>query len=191
MKNKFQIGDKVRFLNAEGHGVVTKIIDDNNVELENEYGFEEVFTVSELVSESKKEDYQTDNLAFSKQVNSKINADLKAQQTAELKRKFRHLDAYGQKDQDIIDLHIENLVDSHRGMSNFEILNIQMTHFRRFLNKSINKQHRKIVIIHGVGEGVLRQELRKELDNYFPNLEYYDASYQEFGMGATEIRLRN
>ena len=191
MKNNFQIGDKVRFLNAEGQGVVNKMIDDNSVELENEYGFEEVYDVTELVPERNKEDYQTDNLAFNKQVNSKINADLNAQQAEDLKRKFRHLDAYGQKDQDIIDLHIENLMDSHRGMSNFEILNVQMTHFRRFLNKSINKQHRKIVVIHGVGEGVLRQELRKELDNFFPNLEYYDASYQEFGMGATEIRLRN
>ena len=48
---------------------------------------------------------------------------------------------------------------------------------------------RKIVVIHGVGEGVLRHEIRKELDIYHPYFEYYDASYDQFGYGATEIRL--
>ena len=30
--NPFQVGDKVRFLNAEGHGIITKIINYNQVE---------------------------------------------------------------------------------------------------------------------------------------------------------------
>ena len=64
----------------------------------------------------------------------------------DLKKKFKHLDRYGNKERDIIDLHIENLIESHRGMNNSEILNIQMMHFRRFLNTSISKQHRKIVV---------------------------------------------
>ena len=190
MEINFKIGDKVRFLNADGFGVITKIISNDEVELENEFGFDEVFKVKELVAERKKEDYQTDNLAFNKQVNSKINSDANSKQSADLKRKFKHLDQYGNKDRDIIDLHIENLIDSHRGMSNGDILNVQMMHFRRFLNSSINKQHRKIVVIHGVGEGVLRQEIRNDLNQYHSHLEYYDASYQEFGYGATEIRLK-
>ena len=190
MESNFKIGDKVRFLNTDGFGVITKIISKDEVELENEFGFDEVFKVKELVAERKKEDYQTDNLAFNKQVNSKINSDANSKQSADLKRKFKHLDQYGNKDRDIIDLHIENLIDSHRGMSNGDILNIQMMHFRRFLNSSINKQHRKIVVIHGVGEGVLRQEIRNDLNQYHSHLEYYDASYQEFGYGATEIRLK-
>ena len=190
MESNFKIGDKVRFLNTDGFGVITKIISKDEVELENEFGFDEVFKVKELVAERKKEDYQTDNLAFNKQVNSKINSDANSKQSADLKRKFKHLDQYGNKDRDIIDLHIENLIDSHRGMSNAQILNIQMVNFRRFLNASINKQHKKIVIIHGVGEGVLRSEIRKELNYNHSHLEYYDASYQEFGMGATEIRLK-
>jgi dsDNA-specific endonuclease/ATPase MutS2 len=75
-------------------------------------------------------------------------------------------------------------------MSNFEILNIQMTQFRRFINTSVSKQHKKVVVVHGVGEGVLRHEIRKELDTYYSKFEYYDAPYDEFGFGATEIRLR-
>lgn len=185
----FKIGDKVRFLNSDGHGIITKILDLERVELENNFGFLEEYKISELVPERKQEDYQTENLAFDKEINSKINAEKTNNKNFDLKRKFRHLQRYGSKEIVVLDLHIENLIDSHNGMSNSAILKIQMTHFKTFLNKSIDKKQRKIVVIHGVGEGVLRHEIRKELDIYHPYFEYYDASYDEFGYGATEIRL--
>ena len=158
----FKIGDKVRFLNSEGHGIITQILDSERVELENNFGFIEEY---------------------------KINAEKTNKKNIDLKRKFRHLEKYGSKERSIIDLHIDNLIDSYNGMSNSAILKIQMTHFKIFLNKSIDKKQRKIVVIHGVGEGVLRHEIRKELDIYYPYFEYYDASYEQFGYGATEIRL--
>lgn len=184
-----KIGDKVRFLNSDGHGIITKILDLERVELENNFGFLEEYKISELVPERKQEDYQTENLAFDKEIKSKINAEKTNNKNFDLKRKFRHLQRYGSKEIVVLDLHIENLIDSHNGMSNSAILKIQMSHFKSFLNKSIDKKQRKIVVIHGVGEGVLRHEIRKELDIYHPYFEYYDASYDEFGYGATEIRL--
>ena len=185
----FNVGDKVRFLNSDGYGIITKILGSNTVELENNFGFQEEYEISELVSERKQEDYQTENLSFDYQIKSKINAEKTSKKNLDLKRKFKHLEKYGSKERVVIDLHIENLIDTHNGMSNSEILKIQMTHFKLFLNKSIDKKQRKIVVIHGVGEGVLRHEIRKELDIYHPYFEYYDASYDEFGYGATEIRL--
>ena len=185
----FKIGDKVRFLNSDGHGIITKILDLERVELENNYGFLEEYKISELVSERKQEDYQTENLAFEQEIKSKLNSEKTNNKYFDLKRKFRHLESYGSKERVVLDLHIENLIDSHNGMSNSAILKIQMSHFKSFLNKSIDKKQRKIVVIHGVGEGVLRHEIRKELDIYHPYFEYYDASYDDFGYGATEIRL--
>ena len=185
----FKIGDKVRFLNSDGHGIITKILDFERVELENNFGFLEDYKISELVPERKQEDYQTENLAFDQEVKSKINSKKTNKKNFNLKRKFRHLEIYGSKERVVLDLHIENLIDSHNGMSNSAILKIQMTYFKSFLNKSIDKKQRKIVVIHGVGEGVLRHEIRKELDIYHPYFEYYDASYDDFGYGATEIRL--
>ena len=187
----FNVGDKVRFLNSDGYGIITKILGSNTVELENNFGFQEEYEISELVSERKQEDYQTENLSFDYQIKSKINAEKNSKKNLDLKRKFKHLEKYGAKERVVIDLHIENLIDTHNGMSNSEILKIQMTHFKLFLNKSIDKKQRKIVVIHGVGEGVLRHEIRKELDIYHPYFEYYDASYDEFGYGATEIRLES
>ena len=187
----FNVGDKVRFLNSDGYGIITKILGSNTVELENNFGFQEEYEISELVSERKQEDYQTENSSFDYQIKSKINAEKTSKKNLDLKRKFKHLEKYGSKERVVIDLHIENLIDTHNGMSNSEILKIQMTHFKLFLNKSIDKKQRKIVVIHGVGEGVLRHEIRKELDIYHPYFEYYDASYDEFGYGATEIRLES
>ena len=185
----FKIGDKVRFLNSDGHGIITKILDLERVKLENNYGFLEEYKISELVPERKQEDYQTENLAFDQEIKSKLNSEKTNNKNFDLKRKFRHLESYGSKERVVLDLHIENLIDSHNGMSNSAILKIQMSHFKSFLNKSIDKKQRKIVVIHGVGEGVLRHEIRKELDIYHPYFEYYDASYDDFGYGATEIRL--
>ena len=185
----FKIGDKVRFLNSDGHGIITKILDLERVELENNYGFLEEYKISELVSERKQEDYQTENIAFDQEIKSKLNSEKTNNKNFDLKRKFRHLESYGSKERVVLDLHIENLIDSHNGMSNSAILKIQISHFKSFLNKSIDKKQRKIVVIHGVGEGVLRHEIRKELDIYHPYFEYYDASYDDFGYGATEIRL--
>ena len=187
----FKIGDKVRFLNSEGYGFITKVLENNKVELENNFGFEEIYTTNELVPERSQSDYHTDNKSFDNQIKSKINSDKKNKNLTNFKKKFNHLDKYGSNDRVVIDLHIENLIDSYKGMSNGEILKIQMTRFKRFLNNSIDKRQRKVVVIHGVGEGVLRHEIRKELDIYHPYFEYYDASYEEFGYGATEIRLQS
>lgn len=67
----FQVGDKVRFLNAVGYGVVTKIIDKKKFQIENEFGFEEIYNINELVVEGSKEDYNKDNLFSNKEL--KIN----------------------------------------------------------------------------------------------------------------------
>ena len=186
----FQVGDKVRFLNTDGFGVITKIIDSYKVEVENEFGFEEIYNLKELVAERSNKDYQIENSSFDDEIKLKLNADKNTSSIKELNKKFKHFNRYN-KELPVIDLHIEKLIDLHYGMSNSQILNIQISHFKSFLKHCIAKKSRKIVVIHGVGEGVLRHEIRKELDIYHPNFEFYDASYVEFGYGATEIKLIN
>ena len=71
----FKIGDKVRFLNSDGSGIITKILDLERVELENNFGFQEEYKISEIVPNRKQEDYKTENLAFDHEIKSKINAE--------------------------------------------------------------------------------------------------------------------
>lgn len=87
-----------------------------------------------------------------------------------------------------INLHIEELMDNYKGMSNAEIILVQLKHFQSALDTAINEHYRKLVIIHGVGNGRLKQEVHKILSSY-KNLQYYDASYSKYGFGATEISI--
>ncbi len=87
-----------------------------------------------------------------------------------------------------LDLHIHALLDRFEHMTNGEILQYQMTRCRAFLREAIEKRYPKVVIIHGVGEGVLRSEVHRFLDQQ-DHLSYHDAPYRTYGFGATEVLI--
>ena len=89
-----------------------------------------------------------------------------------------------------VDLHIHELIDNTSGMSNKEMLDLQMDHFRERLEAAIKTQVKKVVFIHGLGNGTLKQELRRELSGKYKKYAFQDASFQEYGYGATMIILR-
>ena len=89
-----------------------------------------------------------------------------------------------------VDLHIEEIIENHSGMSNGEIVEIQMSRFETALETAIKSTTKKIVFIHGIGNGKLKHELRNKLDRKYANLRYQDASFKEYGFGATMIYLR-
>jgi dsDNA-specific endonuclease/ATPase MutS2 len=65
-----------------------------------------------------------------------------------------------------------------------------MEHFKSKLEEAIHTHTRKIVFIHGVGNGVLKMEIRKELDRRAKKLTYQDASFKEYGYGATLVQIK-
>ena len=85
-----------------------------------------------------------------------------------------------------VDLHIEKLVPSFKGMSNYDILTLQLDTAKRQVEFAMRKWIQKIVFIHGVGEGVLKAELDFLLGRY-DDLKFYDADYSKYGLGATEV----
>ncbi len=86
-----------------------------------------------------------------------------------------------------VDLHIEAITDSHAGLSNSEIIDMQMARFKIALDTAVIHKTRRIVFIHGVGNGKLKFTLRKALDHQYPDLQYQDASFKEYGYGATMV----
>lgn len=89
-----------------------------------------------------------------------------------------------------IDLHIGELLDDTRGMSNSEILNYQLDKFREVMEQYKNKREQRIVFIHGKGDGVLRKALLDELKRKYSNCRHQDASFQEYGFGATMVTIK-
>jgi hypothetical protein len=95
------------------------------------------------------------------------------------------------EDTEEVDLHIEELVDNPTELSNREMLEIQMARFQTVLEGAMRDSFtKKVVFIHGVGNGRLKYELRKSLDRNYPKLHYQDASFREYGYGATLVFLR-
>ncbi len=89
-----------------------------------------------------------------------------------------------------IDLHAHELLETTAGMSNGEILNYQLDVFRQTLDAYKNKRGQKIVFIHGKGDGVLRKALLQELKYKYKNYQSQDASFREYGFGATMVTIR-
>lgn len=88
------------------------------------------------------------------------------------------------------DLHIDALLDDTHGMSNAEILNYQLDKFREVMETYKHKREQQIVFIHGKGDGVLRKAVIDELKRRYGTCRYQDASFQEYGFGATLVTVR-
>ena len=70
------------------------------------------------------------------------------------------------------------------------MLNRQIDEFRKVMDANLRNHGRKIVFIHGKGEGVLRQALLKELTHRYKGHDVSDASFREYGFGATQVVIR-
>jgi len=87
-----------------------------------------------------------------------------------------------------VDLHIGQLVKNTKYLENHDMLTIQLDTAERQLEFAIAKRIQRVVFIHGVGEGVLRASL-EALFRRYDNIKYYDADYQKYGRGATEVYI--
>lgn len=90
----------------------------------------------------------------------------------------------------VVDLHADQLLDTTKGMAAGEILEYQLQVFRNTLAQHAADKGRKIVFIHGKGEGVLRRAIIQELSYKYKSYTYQDASFQEYGYGATMVTVR-
>lgn len=96
------------------------------------------------------------------------------------------------KQEDIleVDLHIHELLDTTAGMSNKDMLDYQMSKFHEVMKENKNKKNRKIVFIHGKGDGVLKNEIYKAIKKNYKRVDSQDASFQEYGYGATMVIIK-
>ena len=176
-----KIGDKVSVLDEDISGEVTAI-SKNKITIIDSDGFEYQYLEKELVYDSN--DFS--DLTISLQNISEIISEKE-------QKKNKNIPKVKSKDRSLppmeVDLHIQQLVPKTRGLDNFEILNIQLDTARYKIKFAISKRIQRIVFIHGVGEGVLRYELHRLLKEYEGQLKFYDADYQKYGIGATEVYL--
>lgn len=193
MSESFKVGQVVRFLNDPGGGTITSI-QDGQAMVEDESGFSFPHPLAELVlvDAKNRESYQYNfthedieerfQRNSNQKVLNKINKDFKILYKNELasseKKRGETME---------VDLHIHHLLPQHQGMTNGEIIVVQLEHFERMMRVAMKDKLRKIVFIHGVGQGVLKAEIRRLIKDYYPHCNARDAAWHQYGQGATIV----
>ena len=90
----------------------------------------------------------------------------------------------------VVDLHIAEVVDNIAGLTSHDMLNLQIGHFKKTLESAMANDYSKVTFIHGVGNGVLKNFIIKELENY-SNTQNQMASISKFGVGAIDVLIEN
>ena len=178
----FKVGDEVTVLDEDLSGIV-KAIKQGTVTIETEDGFDLEFSESEVIKINSSTNLRQE--AFSNTSAKDIISEkesYKKKRSIGLKPKERTQPAME------VDLHIHQLTNSTRGMTNHDMLTLQLDTAKRQLEFAIRKKIQRVVFIHGVGDGVLKLELQYLFGRY-DNVKYYDANLQKYGLGATEVYI--
>ena len=176
---KFKIGDIVETIDDNVSGEV-KAIAGQTITIETPDGFLLQFQAKHLLL--KETGALEGDLFRSMSLEEAVAAnDTKKPKSIKKKPKERYQPTFE------VDLHIHKLVPSTKGMNKHDILTYQLETAKRQLEFAIRKKIQKMVFIHGVGEGVLKLELEYLLKNY--KVKFYEANYQKYGLGATEVYI--
>lgn len=122
-----------------------------------------------------------ERLEAAKALREKIKEEGRAQQESKKQQKDAVVE---------VDLHAHELLDTTAGMSPGDIKEYQLQTFRNVMQEHIKDRGRKIVFIHGNGEGVLRKAIIAELRRNYKSCQYQDASFQQYGFGATMVIIK-
>lgn len=175
------IGDKVQVLDDNLEGKITAINNDV-VHVETNDGFTLTYTKNELIvirSDAPKINFEVSI--------SKVLAEKEIP-----KKKGSVLTKYSKKEAMVfeVDLHLEKITTGkNQNLTNFDKLNIQLEEAKRAMDFAISKRYNRVVLIHGVGDGVLKSELEYLLKRY-ENIVIQEAKYSKYGLGAMEIYIK-
>ena len=175
-----KIGNTVMVIDDNVEGTIV-CIENNTVVVQTLDGFQITYEKKELVvleNPISSQEFSVDN----------ISEVLKNKEVVRYKNARAQKPKQRVKPAMEVDLHIHQLVSSQRGLSNYDMLEIQLDTAKRQLHFAMKKGIQRVVFIHGVGAGVLRQELEYLLKRY-DAVSFEDANFQKYGRGATEIYI--
>ena len=192
---EIKVGDRVKFLNDVGEGVVIELKGFNAV-VEDKDGFDREYPLKDLISVGGKveeaEMYGNKLPELSEILARDISEERQNKIQEVFEVKYANAISINQKRRGEymeVDLHFHELVDDISGLKDRTKLDIQLNHFERMMRIAAEQKIKRIVFIHGVGQGVLRHQIRSRLDIYYPECSVRDANPREYGAGATEVFL--
>jgi dsDNA-specific endonuclease/ATPase MutS2 len=190
-KSGIQPGDEVSFLDEEGRGRVLRMAGKDRAVVRTQEGFELEYPLKVLVKRATDHVYPvSEHQARLVASNDRLleQVDRNKGRGASLVNGGRVVRRVEDPSLMEVDLHLEKLIDNKAGLSDGEKLTYQLDYFERMLNTAIRERKRRLVVIHGVGEGVLREEVRKVLQ-FYEGCRFDDADPRRYGGGATVIDI--
>lgn len=118
-----------------------------------------------------------------------LEQSLKAKKVAERAERRPSPSSPQREEPLVVDLHASNLLETTAGMSSADIHAYQLEYFHRTMREHLKEKGRKIIFIHGKGDGILRSSIERELKHKYPTCRYQDASFREYGFGATQVTV--
>ena len=167
---EFQLGDKVLFKKEDLKGEVVKVNSAYKLTILTSDGFEVNVSAKDIVKIEKGTDKAISygDVFYQKDSDKRASKSIKQQRSQTVLK---------------IDLHIELLTSNYHYMDNFEIVQLQLNACYEQLQYAMNSKITKVEIVHGIGEGILRNEVHQILKNY--KLRYYLSK----NGGSTEVML--
>jgi len=191
----FVAGQRVKFLNDVGSATVVRVEGDSVV-VTDEDGFDRTVPSCELLAapdpEQEAKSYGDKVPDLAQLLMQDVGEKRMKQLQKEFEVRYQHSQATNMARRDAhmeVDLHIHELVDDQRGLPDRTKLAIQLDHFDRMMDIAKREKLRRIVFIHGVGQGVLRHQIRTALDQHHPDCSYREGDPRKYGSGATEVWL--
>lgn len=173
-----KIGDKIQVLDDDFEGIVRQINGDE-ILVETPDGFLMPYAMREVIRISGQE-VDMREVRVNRENVQAIKSDI------ELPRKAPVTRVKGEIPPPEYDLHIEKLHKNHKHLQPYDIILLQLDTAQYQIEQAIKKRKPKIVLIHGVGDGRLREELEYMVRRY-EEASFRDANYQKYGQGAIEI----
>lgn len=187
----FKVGQRVRFKDEVGEGVITAISSKGKVSVLTDEGFENVYEEKLLVSLEKEEMPVVEKKSNDFSVENK-KAKRGKKNVYSIQRYIKQDKLSGRKRSEPyaeIDLHLEELIEFPNRLQAHQKIQLQIEVFKKYLYQAKEIRLRKVIFIHGVGQGTLKAELRNMLKEQ-SNIEFSDADFQKYGKGATEVRIK-
>lgn len=185
----FSKGDRIAFLDEVGGGVVLDLLGPGRLRVRTDDGFELVKLTKEVVLFDRQVAEQayriSDHQAGMVAANDVMEEQRRRKSSIRPGKTPKKADDGGVAE---VDLHLHELVEDESRLSQGEKLRYQLAYFERSLEAAIRDGKRKLIVIHGVGEGVLREEVRKVLQ-YYENVRFHDGDMSRYGVGATEVEI--
>jgi hypothetical protein len=170
-----RVGQRAKLKDEVGEVTIVQILGSETLVVKDEHGFDKVLPVSALIILDSDNIFDEEVLEQSGRLNAN-QKDAKKKPTPTLRPATSKKRKIGER---FVDLHDYALPEKYHRQLHLSKLEKALSYFEDALWEASNSSDHKLFLNHGIGEGILREEVRKRLK--VRGYRYQDESYDNPG----------